>query len=113
MFSFLVDIFNNFLYYPLFNLLVLIYNYIPGNDFGLAIILLTLIIRLVLYPLSVKALNSQRSLQKLQPKLEEIQKKYKNDKEKQAKETLELYRLEKIVFEVYLTQMDAITRIDI
>lgn len=96
MFSFLVNIFNNFLYYPLFNLLVLIYNYIPGNDFGLAIILLTLIIRLVLYPLSIKALNSQRSLQKLQPKLEEIQKKYKNDKEKQTKETLELYRSEKI-----------------
>lgn len=96
MFSFLVNIFNNFLYYPLFNFLVLIYNYIPGNDFGLAIILLTLIIRLALYPISIKALNSQRSLQKLQPKLEEIQKKYKNDKEKQTKETLELYRSEKI-----------------
>lgn len=96
MFEFLVTIFNNFLYYPLFNFLVLIYNYLPGHDFGLAIVLLTVIIRFILYPLSVKALHSQKVLQDLQPKLQEIQKKYKNDKEKQAKETLELYRKEKI-----------------
>lgn len=96
MFGFLVNIFNNFLYYPLFNFLVLIYNYLPGHDFGLAIIFLTIIIRFILYPLSVKALNSQKVLQNLQPKLQEIQKKYKDDKERQAKETLELYRNEKI-----------------
>lgn len=96
MFGFLVTIFNNFLYYPLFNFLVLIYNYLPGHDFGLAIILLTIIIRFIIYPISVKALNSQKTLQKLQPQLQEIQKKYKGDKEKQAKETLELYRKEKI-----------------
>lgn len=96
MFGFLVNLFNTFLYYPLFNLLVLIYNYLPGHDFGLAIILLTVIIRLALYPVSVKALNSQKALQKLQPQLEEIQKKYKGDREKQAKETLELYRKGKV-----------------
>src|SRR3989344_783395 len=96
MFSFIVNFFNVFLYYPLFNSLVLIYNYIPGHDFGIAIILLTIIIRLILYPLSVKALQSQKALQKFQPQLQELQKKYKDDKEKQAKETLELYRKEKI-----------------
>ena len=96
MFSLLVNLFNLFLYRPLFNFLVLIYNYLPGHDFGLAIIFLTVIIRFILYPVSIKALNSQKALQKLQPKLQEIQKKYKNDKEKQTKETLELYRKEKI-----------------
>ena len=96
MFGFLADIFNLFLYQPLFNLLVLIYNYVPGRDFGLAIILLTILIRLVLYPISVKALNSQKALQKLQPKIQELQKKYKDDKERQTRETLELYRKEKI-----------------
>jgi len=96
MFGFLVDIFNIFLYRPLFNFLVLIYNYLPGHDFGMAIIILTIIIRIIIYPLSVKALNSQKTLQKLQPQLQEIQKKYKNDKEKQSRETLELYRKEKI-----------------
>jgi YidC/Oxa1 family membrane protein insertase len=61
-----------------------------------AIIFLTIIIRVILYPISIKAVNSQKGLQKLQPKIQEIQKKYKDDKEKQAKETLELYKKEKI-----------------
>lgn len=96
MFGFLVNVFNIFLYRPLFNFLVLIYNYLPGHDFGMAIIILTIIIRLIIYPLSVKALNSQKTLQKLQPEVEELKKKYKDDKEKQGKEILELYRKEKI-----------------
>jgi len=96
MFESLVNFFHVVLYQPLFNLLVFLYNYLPGHDFGLAIIVLTIIIRVILYPLSVKAVKSQRSLQKLQPQIQEIQKKYKNDKEKQAKETLDLYKKEKI-----------------
>src|SRR3989344_3706366 len=96
MFGFLVTIFDVLLYKPLFNVLVLIYNYFPGHDFGVAIIVLTVVIKFVLYPLSVKALHSQKVLQRLQPKLQEIQSKFKNDKEKQAQETLELYRKEKI-----------------
>lgn len=96
MFGFLVNIFDVFLYRPLFNGLILIYNYLPGHDFGLAIICLTVIIKFILYPISVKAFKSQRVIQKLQPKLQEIQKKYKDDKEKQNKETLDLYLKEKI-----------------
>jgi YidC/Oxa1 family membrane protein insertase len=75
---------------------VVLYNYIPGHDFGIAIIFLTIIIRLILYPISVKAVNSQKGLQKLQPQIQELQKKYKNDREKQALETLALYKKEKI-----------------
>src|SRR3989344_830297 len=96
MFAFLINIFNVLLYNPLFNSLVLIYNYLPRHDFGLSIIILTIIIKCILYPTSVKALNSQKVIQKIQPQLQELQKKYKNDKEKQTKETLELYRKEKI-----------------
>lgn len=96
MFGFIVTIFNNLLYYPLLNGLVLIYNYLPGHDFGLAIVLLTIVIRFILYPVSVKAVRSQKVLQKLQPEIEKIQEKYKGNKEKQATETLELYRKEKI-----------------
>src|SRR3989344_96000 len=96
MFAFIGNIFNVLLYQPLFNSLVLIYNYLPGHDFGIAVILLTLLIRVILYPVSVKALHSQKNLQRLQPKLQEIQAKFKNDKERQAKETMELYRTEKI-----------------
>lgn len=96
MFAFLINIFDVFLYRPLFNSLILIYNYLPGHDFGLAIILLIIIIKCILYPVSAKAFHSQRAIQKLQPKLQEIQKKYKDDKEKQNKEILDLYLKEKI-----------------
>jgi len=96
MFESLINFFYVILYQPLFNLLVALYNYIPGHDFGVAIILLTAIIRVILYPISVKAVRSQRGLQKLQPLMQEIQKKYKDDKEKQAKEILALYKSEKI-----------------
>jgi len=96
MFESLSHLFYVVLYQPLFNGLVFLYNYIPGHDFGVAIIFLTIIIKVILYPTSVKAVKSQKNLQKLQPQIQEIQKKYKNDREKQAKETLELYKKEKI-----------------
>lgn len=96
MFESLINLFYVVLYQPLFNSLVLLYNYIPGHDFGIAIIVLTLMIKILLYPTSVKAVNSQRGLQKLQPQIQEIQKKYKDDKEKLAKETLALYKKERI-----------------
>lgn len=96
MFDYIINFFYIVLYQPLFNCLVIFYNYLPVRDFGLAIIFLTIVIRAILWPLSVKALNSQKNLQKLQPQIQELQKKYKNDKEKQAKETLALYKKEKI-----------------
>jgi len=96
MFESIINFFYIILYQPMFNSLVVLYNYIPGHDFGIAIVFLTIIIRIILFPISVKAVNSQRGLQKLQPKIQEVQKKYKNDKEKQAKEVLALYKTEKI-----------------
>ena len=89
-------IFNDLLYYPLFNLMVFFYNIIPGNDIGIAIIMLTLLVRFVLYPINTKAIKSQKQLQKIQPKMKEVQAKYKNDKEKQAKALMELYQKHKI-----------------
>ncbi|HCC59666.1 MAG: hypothetical protein A2402_03055 [Candidatus Staskawiczbacteria bacterium RIFOXYC1_FULL_37_43] len=96
MFNYIVNIFNILLYKPLFNFLVLLYNYVPGHDFGISIILLTLVIRFILYPLSLKAVESQKNIQRVQPKIKEIQEKYKDNKEKQAKEILEVYKTEKI-----------------
>ena len=96
MFESVINFFYIILYQPLFNSLVALYNYAPGHDFGIAIILLTVIIRIILFPISVKAVNSQRGLQKLQPQMQEVQKKYKDDKEKQAREILALYKKEKV-----------------
>jgi len=94
--DFLITIFNTFLYRPLFNILILLYDYLPGRDFGLAIIILTVLIKLLFYPLGEKAIKSQKVLSELQPKVKEIQEKYKNDKERQTKEMMELYKREKI-----------------
>ena len=84
------------LYSPFLNVLVLLYQYLPGHDFGIAVIVLTLLIRLILYPLMAQAIKSQKVMSELQPKIQEIQERCKNDREKQARETMELYRKEKI-----------------
>jgi YidC/Oxa1 family membrane protein insertase len=86
-------LFHEVLYRPLFNGLILIYNYLPIHDLGLAIILLTVVVRLVLYPLVTKQFRSQKAMSALQPKLQEIKKKYPN-KEEQTKKTMELYKAE-------------------
>ena len=92
----LTDIFNTILYRPLFNALVLFYQFLPGQDFGIAVIALTILIRLILSPLMIKSLKSQKILSEIQSKSQEIQRKYKNDKERQTKEIMELYQREKI-----------------
>jgi len=88
--------FNTILYQPLLNLLIIFYAYLPGHDFGVAVIILTLLIKIVLSPTSLKAARSQRTLSKLQPKIKEIQDKYKNDKAKQSQAMMEMYQKEKI-----------------
>ncbi|MDI6591511.1 MAG: YidC/Oxa1 family membrane protein insertase [Patescibacteria group bacterium] len=96
MFEFFVNAFNLILYQPLFNALILLYEYLPGHDFGLAVIFLTVAMRMIFYPLMVQSIKSQKALSELQPKIQEIQKKYKDDREKQAKAMIEIYQKEKI-----------------
>ncbi|MBI2642022.1 MAG: membrane protein insertase YidC [Candidatus Wildermuthbacteria bacterium] len=84
--------YNTFLYQPLFNILILLYNFIPGKDFGIAIIILTLLLRLVFYPLSAKAFIAQKVFAELQPKLKELREKFKHDKDALARQTLEAYQ---------------------
>ncbi len=90
------SIFNAILYQPILNVFVGIYNFVPGHDFGLVILLLTVILRLVLYPLTAASIKAQRSMQEMQPKLEEIKKKYATDKQMQAQATMELYKTHKV-----------------
>lgn len=92
----LITIFNKILYQPLFNALILLYQYFPGHDFGMAVIILTVLIKILFYPLMSQSIKSQKILSELQPKIQEIQNKYKDDKEKQMKETMALYQKEKI-----------------
>ncbi len=79
-------------YQPLFNLLIFLYN--TFGDLGVAVILITLIVKGALYPISAKATKSQKALKEIQPKVKELQEKYEDDKEKQAEKVLELYSKE-------------------
>lgn len=89
-------LYTDLIYRPLFNLLVFLYDIIPGHDIGVAIILLTILVRLALYKVNGQAIKGQRELQEIQPEIREIQKKYKDDKEKQAQELMAVYQKRKI-----------------
>lgn len=88
--------FQTIFYQPVLNLIVFLYDIIPGNDLAIAIILFTIIIKLILLPLSRKSIKAQKALQDLQPKMEEIKQKYKDNKEEMSKAMLELYRENKV-----------------
>lgn len=88
--------FETYFYQPIFNLVIFLYNITPGHDLGVVIIILTILIKLALLPLSKKSIQSQKEMQELQPKIEEIKQKYKNDKEKMSKEMMELYKNNKV-----------------
>lgn len=92
----MVNFFTTIFYQPILNLVVLIYNYIPGHDIGITIIVLTILIKLVLYPLSKKSIEGQKALQLLQPKLEEIKKQFADNKEGMSRAMMELYKKEKV-----------------
>lgn len=90
------NFFETLFYQPILNLLVLLYNITPGHDLGIVIILLTIVIKLILLPLSKSSIKSQKALQDLQPKIEELKKKYANNKEEMGKKMMELYRENKV-----------------
>lgn len=90
------DFFYTVLYEPLFNTLIWLYDVIPGNDLGLAIIALTLIIKFLLFWPSLKGLRAQKALQEIQPKIEELKKKYADDKEELGKQIMQFYKENKV-----------------
>ncbi len=83
-------------YQPIYNTLIFLTSIIPGHDLGWAILLLTIIIRTILLIPSQKAMKSQRKMQELQPKLNRIKEKYKDNQEMVAKETMALWQEHKV-----------------
>jgi len=76
--------------------LIWFYNIVPFHDIGLAIILITIIIKILLYPFSLKSIKAQKVLQELQPKINELRVKYKDNQGEMTKATMALYKNEKI-----------------
>jgi YidC/Oxa1 family membrane protein insertase len=89
-------LFKIIFYQPILNLLVWLYNVIPGHDIGIAIILMTIIIKMILWPLSRQSIKSQKALQELQPKIEELKKQYAGNQQEMGKAMLDLYRENKV-----------------
>jgi YidC/Oxa1 family membrane protein insertase len=88
--------FNTFIYNPILQSLIFIYEHFSFQDLGVAILLLTLSIRVVLYPLFQKSARDQVAMQKMQPELEKLQKDKNKKPEEQAKAMMELYKIHKV-----------------
>lgn len=84
--------FTTFIVQPIFNLLVAIYALLPGHNFGLAIIIFTIIIRLLMWPLVRKQLRNAKAIRALQPELKRIKKETKGDRQRESVLVMELYK---------------------
>lgn len=87
-----MSLFDSLIVQPIFNLLALIYGLLPGSDFGISLILFTVIVRLMMWPLVKKQLHQTKLMRSLQPELKKIKAKGKGNKQLEAQLMMELYR---------------------
>ena len=85
-------IYNTIFFQPLYNGLAFLTDLMPGGDIGLAVILLTIVVRVILFPLQHRMSHTQRRLKELEPVLSEIKTKHADNRQKQAEEMMALYR---------------------
>ena len=88
--------FSAVIYNPLYNTLVFLIGNIPYADVGIAVILLTILVKIILLPLAQIAIRSQILMNAIKPELDAIREKYKKDKQEQARQTMSLYKEKKI-----------------
>lgn len=86
------ELFHSFLYQPIYNALVFLVDILPGGDVGLAIIILTLLVKFALFPLTHKSTKAQHKMREIEPKMREIKERHKDNREKQARAIMDLYR---------------------
>lgn len=84
--------FTTLIVQPIFNLLVLIYALLPGHNFGVAIILFTVLVRLLMWPLVKKQLHHAKAMRELQPELKRIKAAAKGNRQKESAMVMELYK---------------------
>ncbi len=84
--------FDTLIVQPILNLLFAINSLLPGHDFGVSIIIFTIVIRFLLWPLVKKQLHQSRAMRALQPEMKKIKEKTKGDKQKEGKLLMELYK---------------------
>lgn len=87
-----MNIFELLIIQPIFNLLTFIYALLPGGDFGVAIIVFTIIVRMLMYPLVRRQLHQTRMMRKLQPELKKIKKAANGNRQVEAMQMMDLYK---------------------
>jgi YidC/Oxa1 family membrane protein insertase len=85
-------LFHTFVFQPLYNGLVFFIDIVPGHDVGLAVIALTILVRIVIFPLSQRAIKTQMAMKAVTPEVEALKEKFKDDKEQLGRALLALYR---------------------
>ena len=92
----IMQLWDGVFYRPIYNALIFLISVMPNHDLGLALILLTIIIRTILLAPSHKAMKAQRKMQEIQPKIEELKEKYKGDQQRIAQETMTIWKTQKV-----------------
>ena len=87
-----MSFFDTVIVQPIFNLLMALYSIIPGGDFGLAVIIFTILVRLAMWPLVVKQMHQVKAMRAMQPELKKIKQRAKGNRQMEGMMTLELYR---------------------
>lgn len=85
-------LFQNFFYAPLYNGLILFISITPFHNVGLAVILFTCFIKVIIFPLSQQSIKTQFEMKRIEPEINALKLKYKDDKRLQAEKTMELYK---------------------
>jgi YidC/Oxa1 family membrane protein insertase len=92
----MISFFHTILYVPIYNLLIFLVGIIPHGDVGIALIGVVVVVRVLILPLSLSMVRTQKAMQVLNPEIKALQEKYKDDKETLAKETFALYKKYKL-----------------
>jgi YidC/Oxa1 family membrane protein insertase len=85
-------VFHAIIYNPLYNGLVFLVSILPGHDMGLAVVALTIVVRIIIFPLSRRAVDAQLAMKKVAPEVEELKKKYKKNSPEQSQAVFALYK---------------------
>lgn len=84
--------FHSVFYEPLYNALVFLVNIVPGHDIGIAVILLTILVKLLISPITLSSSRTQARIKEIEPALKAVREKHSKDQKKQAEETLKIYQ---------------------
>jgi YidC/Oxa1 family membrane protein insertase len=88
----MLSFFHTILYVPIYNILIFFASMLTHGDMGVALICAAAVVRLIILPLSLSAIRTQRAIRAIEPELNEIKEKYKEDPQKQASEQFALYK---------------------